>query len=69
MKINYYKKEKTDLIWWVDDPVTIGEHWFSFDRKKNYNLFRDYPYELSEEEIKTFDSENPYWAEFFSDRK
>ena len=41
----------------------------SFDRKKIYNLFEDYPYNMTEEEVEIFDSENPFWRDFFSDRK
>ena len=42
---------------------------FTFDGEKVFNLFRDYPHALSEKEKQIFDSENPYWAEFFKDRK
>lgn len=41
---------------------------FSFDRKKIYNLFKDYPYNMTEEEIEIFKKEEPYWANFFSAR-
>lgn len=54
---------------WVDNPERIGERLFTFDGKKIYNLFRDYPYALSLAEKEHFDKENPYWAEFFKDRK
>lgn len=67
---NFYKKEDTDKIWWVDNGMDVkGEHLFSFDRQKVYNLFRDYPWKLSAEEKAGFDKENPYWADFFKDRK
>lgn len=65
----FYKKNSTDLIWWVDNPKNIGEHLFSFDKKKIYNLFYDYPHNLTEEEKEIFDRENSYWKEFFKDRK
>lgn len=65
---NFYKKNENDNIWWVEQTDTIGEHLFSFDKKKVYNLFKDYPYELSNEEKEIFDKENPYWADFFKDR-
>lgn len=54
---------------WVDNPDTIGEMLFSFDGKKIFNLFRDYPYALTKEQKQVFDAQNPYWAEFFKDRK
>lgn len=54
---------------WVENPDKIGEMLFTFDGEKIFNLFRDYPHELSEEQKKVFDAENPYWVEFFKDRK
>ena len=41
----------------------------TFDKQKFYNLFEDYPHNMSSEEIEIFDKENPFWADFFSDRK
>ena len=66
---NFYKENDTDLIWWVDDPDTVGEVLFSFDRKTVFNLFRDYPWKLTKEQKAIFDKENPYWVEFFKDRQ
>lgn len=37
--------------------------------KKIYNLFANYPHNMTAEEVKIFDKENPYWAAFFKDRK
>lgn len=68
MKSDFYKENKDDTIWWVNDLDTKGEFLFSFDKKKIYNLFADYPHNLTKEEKEIFDRENPYWAEFFSDR-
>lgn len=64
----FYKNNESDLIWWVDTPGKIGEHLFSFDKKTVFNLFRDYPHKLTEEQKKLFDEENPEWADFFKDR-
>lgn len=61
----FYKKNANDKIWWVDNPDIIGEHLFSFDRKKTYNLFKDYPDALSPKEKLVFDAENPFWRDFF----
>lgn len=68
MKNNFYKNNDTDQIWWVDNTEKIGEHLFTFDKKKIYNLFEDYPYNLTKEQKEIFDKENPYWKEFFKDR-
>ena len=57
----FYKKEKTDNVWWYDKFDTTGEMLFSFDRKKLYNLFRDYPKKLSVTEWIIFNKENDYW--------
>lgn len=65
----FYKKKSGDKIWWVDTGKTIGEFNFSFDKKKIYNLFADYPHNMKPEEVNAFDKENPRWAEFFEDRK
>lgn len=69
MKSDFYKENENDIIWWVNDLDTKGEFLFSFDKKKIYNLFADYPHNLTKEEKEIFDKENPYWVEFFSDRK
>ena len=68
MKYAFYKNNKKDTIYWVDNYDVIGEFLFSFDKKTIYNLFRDYPYKLNKEQKEIFDKENPYWADFFSER-
>lgn len=65
MKYDFYKENKSDKVWWVDTVDKIGEYLFSFDQKKIYNLFSDYPQNLSPEEKAVFDKENPYWKKFF----
>lgn len=67
-KYNLYKKHETDSVWWVDNFDTIGEHLFTFDKRKVYNLFADYPYKLTPQERKVFALENPEWRQFFSER-
>lgn len=69
MSNNWYKNNKADKICWKDTPDNIGEWVFSFDKEKEYNMFEDYPHNLTPEEIEIFDEENPEWAEFFKDRK
>lgn len=65
---DFYKNEPGDSIWWVDNPEEKGVFLFSFDKEKIFNMFRDYPWKLSPQEKAIFDRENPFWADFFSDR-
>lgn len=63
----FYKNNESDVIWWLDSECK-GEWLFSFDKKKVFNMFADYPDKLTPEQKRIFDKENPEWAEFFSDR-
>lgn len=63
--MNFYKKNPEDTIWWVENPGIKGEHLFTFDKNKIYNLFKDYPHNLTKEEKEMFDKENPYWKDYF----
>lgn len=65
----WYKENPDDKIWWLDNSdEIIGEWIFSFDKKKKFNMFADYPKKLTKEQKEIFDKENPYWANFFIDR-
>ena len=68
MQYEFYKENDADKVWWVDNPEIVGKHLFSFDKKKVFNLFSDYPWALTDEERAVFDRENPYWNDFFADR-
>ncbi len=65
----FYKNTPDDIIWWLDNSDRLGEMAFSFDKKKIFYLFSDYPKELTAEQKKIFDEENPFWANFFKDRQ
>ncbi len=65
----FYKENSSDVIWWVDTSDQDGVFLFSFDKKEVFNLFADYPHKLTPEQKQIFDKENPYWADFFKDRK
>ena len=52
-----------------NDAMGWGDYVFSFDKKKVYWLFRDYPWALSHREKEIFDKENTYWKEFFRSRQ
>ena len=76
----FYKENEDDKIWQADhfvigenekpceDNLVIGELLYSFDKKKIYNLWVDYPYNFTDEELEIFAQEQPYWVDFFKDR-
>lgn len=66
---DFYKENEASKIWWIDKLDTVGEYLFSFDKKKIYNLFVDYPHNMTDKEVEIFDKENRYWKEFLSNRK
>lgn len=63
-----YQKNEGDKTYWVDIDEK-GTFVFTFDKKKFYNLYADYPYELTAEQKEIFDKENPFWVDYFKDRK
>lgn len=65
----FYKENPSDLVWWGDTFENDGEFLFSFDKKQVFNLFSDYPHKLTPEQKEIFDKENPFWKDFFKDRK
>jgi len=67
-KYTFSKWRENDKVYMVDDG-TIGSLLFSFDKKKIYNLWTDYPDAFSKEELAIFNEEYPYWRDFFSKRK
>ena len=63
----FQKNNEYDNIWWIR-PNDLGNFEFTFDREHIFNLFRDYPWQLTAEQKAIFDRENPFWADFFADR-
>lgn len=63
----FYKRNESDKIWWKKGGT--GEWLFSFDKVKVYNMFSDYPYNMTAAQVDIFDKENPFWADFFKDRR
>ena len=59
----FYKKKRTDIIWWVKEQG--GEHLFSFDKINVFDLMTDYPKKLTPQQKEIFDKENPYWVKYF----
>ena len=60
--------QEKQTVYFVPNPTKIGEMVFTFDGKKKYNLFRDYPKALTIKQKRLFDKTFPFWAKFFSDR-
>lgn len=69
MLYKFYKENEADQVWWIDTSDRDGEFLFSFDKKKVFNLFADYPHNLTPEQKEIFDKENLYWKNFFKDRR
>ena len=67
MPSKWMKNNTEDIIWGLDNGAdTKGEWVFSFDKKRRFNMFADYPWKLTPEQKEIFDRENPYWRDFFS---
>jgi hypothetical protein len=62
----FYKNNENDKIWWADQIGIKGGFFFSFDKKKIFSLFKDYPQNLTKEQKELFDLENPEWARYFA---
>lgn len=60
---DFYKEKAENQIYLidkiVDGQIVIGPFLFSFDRKKIYNFWSDYPQALSPNEIEIFKKEFP----------
>lgn len=68
-KFAIIKNNESDTIFWIDDIDHVGQFWFTFDKVTVFNLFEDYPHNLTPDQKAIFDKENPYWKNFFKDRK
>ena len=63
----FYKAHDGDVVWSVatEPDQLIGAPLFSFDKKTVFNFWQDYPHKLSKEEKKLFDSEFPFWKDYY----
>lgn len=58
----FQKYDENDKIWWAGEEGRVGVFYFTFDKKKIYELDKDYPQNLTKEEKEIFDKENPWFA-------
>ena len=63
---DFYKDDESDQIWSVSEIEEYGRWLFTFDCKKIYNFYEDYPDALTPEEKAIFDEWNPVMAELWS---
>ena len=61
---DFYKDNEADVIYWTGEIDMLDSFLFSFDKKTIYNLFEDYPHNLTKEQKEIFDRENPSWVKF-----
>ena len=54
----WFKHEESDVVWWKSNWDSVGEMIFSFDKKKEFNFWQDYPNKLTKEQRAIFDKEN-----------
>ena len=68
LSYNYtlYKNEDKDKIWWVEptEDIKTGLPLFTFDKKTAFSVLTDYPDNLSPEQRKLFEKENPFWVDY-----
>lgn len=67
--LDLYKSDESLKIWRVETPDRKGEFLFTFDCKKVFNFFHDYPEKLTDEEITIFEKEYPELAALKQPRK
>lgn len=62
---SFAKEDAKSKIWNVTPEEEDGGMYISFDCKKIYNLYKDYPDNMTEEEIEIFEKERPLWKKLF----
>jgi hypothetical protein len=67
--LDLYKDDESRKIWLVESPNSKGEYLFTFDCKKVFNFFKDFPEKLTEEEVAIFTAEYPELAALKTPRK
>lgn len=70
----FYKDDENSKMWHVDEYEVdeenhlifpendMGKYLFSFDKKRIFNFWTDYPDKLTPEQVEIFKKENPIMA-------
>lgn len=58
----FYRKDGDKMWDAYDESPYRGVLEFTFDKKKIYSFWEDYPQNLTKEEKELFDKERPFWA-------
>ncbi|MCD7975123.1 MAG: hypothetical protein LUF25_04985 [Phascolarctobacterium sp.] len=73
VEYRFWKRSPENKIWGVSEVIDSdrmpGRILISFDKKKFYNIYGDYPAKMSEEERKIFEKEYPDWVAWLNGRK
>lgn len=64
MTAKWDTSDPNSRVWWKDTPGVTGVLVFSFDKKKEYNFYRDFPDKLTPEELKIFREDEPVLGKF-----
>ncbi len=65
----FTKDSPENKVFFVEPVAELrGPLCITFDKKNIYNLWSDFPDKLTDEEVRIFCNENPYWADFFKPR-
>ncbi len=51
-------------VWWTGLADGTSVIFLSFDKKNLYNIYRDVPQKLTEEQLKIFIEDEPFWADW-----
>lgn len=57
------KNNDGDSIYWTSEIDKLDSFLFSFDKETIYDLYEDYPQNLTKAQREIFDRENPFWAD------
>lgn len=73
VEYRFWKRSPGNKIWGVSEMIDSdrmpGRMLISFDKKKFYNIYGDYPNKMTEEERKIFEEEYPDWVDWLNGKK